>query len=104
MNSLRFYLNGESTVIHTLYELLSSNCNQIWVRDPTPGSKVKPVLLPPSALKPVGFDEDEGMLPYPGDPSSHTGCYRNTSHFPRSSFPRPDGPRARLGKRIQEPR
>jgi type VI secretion system protein ImpG len=35
------------------------------VRDPTPGSKVKPVQLPASALKPVGFGEDEGMLPYP---------------------------------------
>jgi type VI secretion system protein ImpG len=65
MDSLRFYLNGESTVIHTLYELLSSNCTQIWVRDPTPGSKVKPVLLPPRVLKPVGFGDDEGMLPYP---------------------------------------
>ena len=65
MNSLRFYLNGESSVIHVLYELMSSNCNQIWIRDPIPGSKVKPVQLPASALKPVGFNDDEGMLPYP---------------------------------------
>ena len=36
MDSLRFYLNGESSVIHVLYELMSSNCTQIWVRDPTP--------------------------------------------------------------------
>ena len=65
MDSLRFYLNGESSVVHVLYELMSSNCTQIWVRDPSPSSKVKPVLLPPCALKPVGFGEDEGMLPYP---------------------------------------
>jgi type VI secretion system protein ImpG len=65
MDSLRFYLNGESSVVHVLYELMSSNCTQIWVRDPSPNSKVKPVALPPSALKPVGFSEDEGMLPYP---------------------------------------
>ncbi|HYP08471.1 MAG TPA: type VI secretion system baseplate subunit TssF, partial [Bryobacteraceae bacterium] len=65
MNSLRFYLNGESSVMHVLYELMSSNCTQIWIRDPTPGSKLKPVQLPASALKPVGFGEDEGMLPYP---------------------------------------
>ena len=44
---------------------MSSNCTQIWVRDPSPNSKVKPVALPPTALKPVGFGEDEGMLPYP---------------------------------------
>jgi type VI secretion system protein ImpG len=65
LDSLRFYLNGESTVIHVLYELMASNCTQIWIRDPTPGSKVKPVQLPASVLKPVGFREDEGMLPYP---------------------------------------
>ncbi|HUS06615.1 MAG TPA: type VI secretion system baseplate subunit TssF [Bryobacteraceae bacterium] len=66
LSSLRFYLNGESNVIHTLYELLCSNTLQIWVRDPTPNSRVRPVLLPASALKPVGFSSDEGMLPYPG--------------------------------------
>jgi type VI secretion system protein ImpG len=65
MDSLRFYLNGESSLVHVLYELMSSNCTQIWIRDPTPGSKVKPVPLPPSVLKPVGFGEEEGMLPYP---------------------------------------
>ena len=33
MKSLRFYLNGESNLIHSLYELLSNNCVQIVVRD-----------------------------------------------------------------------
>jgi type VI secretion system protein ImpG len=63
MSSLRFYLNGESNVIHTLYELLCSNCTQIWIRDPD--NKVRPASLPPSAIVPVGFGHDEGMLPYP---------------------------------------
>ena len=62
---LRFFLNGESGLIHTLYELLCSRCTQILVRDPTPGSRVRPVALRPEALRPVGFAEDEGMLPYP---------------------------------------
>lgn len=65
LDSLRVYLNGESNLIHALYELLFCNLLQIWVRDPTPGSKIAPVLLPPSALRPVGFEEGEGMLPYP---------------------------------------
>jgi type VI secretion system protein ImpG len=64
-NPLRFFLNGESGLIHTLYELLCSRCTQILVRDPTPGSRVRPVELRPDALRPVGFAEDEGMLPYP---------------------------------------
>jgi type VI secretion system protein ImpG len=63
--SLRFYLNGESNVISTVYELLCCNCTQIWVRDPTPNSRVRPALLPAAAIRPVGFDENEGMLPYP---------------------------------------
>jgi type VI secretion system protein ImpG len=62
---LRLFLNGESGLIHTLYELLCSRSTQILVRDPTPGSRVRPVELRPETLRPVGFAEDEGMLPYP---------------------------------------
>ncbi len=65
IDSLRFFLNGESGIVNTLYELLCSRCSQIIVRDPSPGSKVRPVQLRPDALRPVGFDEDDGMLPYP---------------------------------------
>jgi type VI secretion system protein ImpG len=64
MPSLRFYLNGESGVVNTLYELLCANLLRVVVRDPTPGTRVRPVTLPASALKPVGFEEDEGVLPY----------------------------------------
>jgi len=64
-NPLRFFLNGESGLIHTLYELLCSRSTQILLRDPTPGSRVRPVELRPEALRPVGFAEEEGMLPYP---------------------------------------
>ncbi len=62
---LRFFLNGESGLIHSVYELLCSRCTQILLRDPTPGSRVRPVQLRPDSLRPVGFGEDEGMLPYP---------------------------------------
>lgn len=65
LSSLRFYLSGESSMVHSLYELLSNNCVQIIIRDPKPRSKVQPVYLPPEALRPVGFAEDEGVLPYP---------------------------------------
>jgi type VI secretion system protein ImpG len=61
---LRFYLNGESGVVNTLYELLCANLMRIVVRDPTPGTRVRPVTLPASALKPVGFEEDQAVLPY----------------------------------------
>ncbi len=65
LHSLRVYLNGESNLVNALYELLCCNCSQIIIRDPTPNSKVRPVTLRPDALKQVGFDENDGMLPYP---------------------------------------
>jgi len=65
MNTLRLYLNGESTLVSTLYEVLANNCVQIQVRDCGPAPKRKPVLLPGTALRPVGFGPDEGILPVP---------------------------------------
>jgi len=63
LRSLRFYLNGESNLVHALYELLCNNCSQILVRDP--GSRQRTLRLSPEIIRPVGFAEDEGMLPYP---------------------------------------
>lgn len=63
--SLRFFLNGENNLVNALYELLCCNCVQILLRDPTPRSRVRAVTLPPDSLRPVGFAEDEDMLPYP---------------------------------------
>jgi type VI secretion system protein ImpG len=65
VNSLRFYLSGEGNLVNALYELLCTSCIQILVRDPTMNSRVRPVPLRPEALRPVGFEEEESMLPYP---------------------------------------
>jgi type VI secretion system protein ImpG len=64
LRSLRFYLNGESALIHTLYELLFNNCVQILIRDPEAPQK-PPLRLEPSALRAMGFDDDEALLEYP---------------------------------------
>jgi type VI secretion system protein ImpG len=60
---LRFYLDGESGLINSLYELLFCKLNRIVVRDGNPNSKLPPITLPPSALRAVGFDDDEAMIP-----------------------------------------
>jgi type VI secretion system protein ImpG len=70
IDRLRFYLDGEGGLVNSLYELLFSRLNRIVVRDPTSGSKIAPITLPASALKPVGFEPDEAMLPY-ADRSFH---------------------------------
>src|SRR5262249_32426946 len=63
METLGFYLNGESAIIHTLYELLCRNCSRILVRDPLNSKTL--CELPASQLQPVGFGENEEVLPYP---------------------------------------
>ncbi len=62
---LRFYLDGEGQSGHALYELLLNKTRQVWIRpaDSKPGRK--PVVLPASCIQPVGFGEEEGLLPYP---------------------------------------
>jgi type VI secretion system protein ImpG len=65
MSSLRFFLNGESGLVHDLYELLSNKCAQILVREPGATARAKPFWLDASKLRPVGFGRDEGALPYP---------------------------------------
>ena len=64
MSKLRFYLSGESNLTHALYELLCNNCARIVIRDPTPKSKIAPVVLDSDSLHPAGFGENESMLPF----------------------------------------
>lgn len=64
MDRLRLYLDGDLSLVSTLYELLDNNCQEILFRDPADHSK-SPVSLPASALVPVGLETDEGMLPLP---------------------------------------
>ena len=59
---LQFYLAGDSTVTLNLYELLSRNCIRIVLRHPRKPQKT--VELAPSCLQPVGFHEDESLIPY----------------------------------------
>jgi type VI secretion system protein ImpG len=63
LDRLRFHLSGASNITHALYELLCSRLTRIIVRDPS-NPKLPGVPLPPAAIRPVGFAENEGMLPY----------------------------------------
>ena len=63
LDSLRFHISAEPAIASTLYEVLCNNIVQVLARDPTPGSKKEPVVLRAS-VRPGGFGEDEGLLPY----------------------------------------
>jgi type VI secretion system protein ImpG len=65
LDALRVHLSGEGNLTSTLYELLCNNCTRILVREPGKSAKKPPQQLEPSSIIPVGFGEDEGMLPYP---------------------------------------
>jgi type VI secretion system protein ImpG len=64
LDRFRFYINAEANLASTLYELLLNNCTRILLRDPA-DPKREPIVLPASAISPVGFDLDQGMLPTP---------------------------------------
>jgi type VI secretion system protein ImpG len=78
MDTLRLYLNAEPNVAAVLYELLCNNCLRVMVRRPGRGEEGA-VTLPPGALRPVGFDADEGVLPLPR--RSHVGFRLLTEYF-----------------------
>jgi len=61
LDRLRFFLNGDLPLASTLYELLDNSCTAILLRSED-GTTLK---LPRESLRPVGFGEDEGLLPYP---------------------------------------
>ncbi|WP_416041610.1 type VI secretion system baseplate subunit TssF [Edwardsiella ictaluri] len=59
MDRLRFFLQGEPAVVHTLYELLFNNVTKVVLR-----SGAEEWTLPASIISPVGFDEDENLFDY----------------------------------------
>lgn len=64
IETLRFYLNGESSVVHSLYEFLFLNCLGISMRALPASPEAQPQSLPANAIEPVGFTAAEGILPY----------------------------------------
>ena len=83
---LRFYLDGESGFVNTLYELLFSRVTRVMVRDLTAGSRLTPITLPASALTAVGFGSDEGMIPYSASSFSGHRLLMEYFAFPEKFF------------------
>lgn len=65
LDKLRLFMTGEGPAVAALYELLFNSVLQVVFRPGDGDSKLAPVVLPPNTLEPVGFERDEGMLPYP---------------------------------------
>src|SRR6267378_1457376 len=66
-NRLRFYLNGNNSLVQTIYELLFCHVLKIAVV----GEDKAATYLSPDSIRPVGFALDEEVIPYPAE--SHPG-------------------------------
>jgi type VI secretion system protein ImpG len=64
VDSIRFYLNGESAAVHTLYEFLFLNSLGVSIRALPATEGAAHAILPASCLTQVGFTTAEGILPY----------------------------------------
>ena len=64
LKSIRLYLNGESSLIHTLYELLLNNTLRVLVRNPD-DLKSRTIELPARVLRPIGFEKEDSLVPFP---------------------------------------
>jgi len=70
-HQLRFYLDGESPLVHALLELLLNSVESVSVVAPDGQPQVPPQRLPDDCIQAVGFQLDEGLLDY--DPRSFLG-------------------------------
>lgn len=62
LDTLRFHLSGDRAIAFQLYELLFTHCVDVLA---LPDDDAQPVALPQPALAPVGFAEEEALLPTP---------------------------------------
>lgn len=61
-SSLRFYLRGLPQHAYLLYELLCNSTLDVAIANGA--SDPDPIVLPPESIQPVGFQPEQGMLPY----------------------------------------
>ncbi|MDJ0607335.1 MAG: type VI secretion system baseplate subunit TssF [Kiloniellales bacterium] len=71
LRQLRIFLHGETGVSRTLYYWLCRKVRRARVQVGKAGPDGEGFLLPADTVRPVGFAEEEGLLPYP--PTSFLG-------------------------------
>ena len=64
VDSLRFFLRGETSAIQALYETLFVNTLRVVLQSESPGKGTATAILSPASLAQVGFATGEGALDY----------------------------------------
>jgi type VI secretion system protein ImpG len=80
LDKLRLFLHGDNQIVPPLYEFIFNNTLQVVIRSLDKEAFPRPPLVfaPEEVLHPVGFEIEDGMLPYP--PQSFLG-YRLLTEF-----------------------
>jgi len=76
-DALRFFLRGAASEALPLYELIHNNVELVVVADGV--NDPEPLVMGPQAVRPVGFEADQGLLPY--RPRSPLGYRLLTEYF-----------------------
>jgi type VI secretion system protein ImpG len=84
--SLRFFLNGEGTAHHLLYELLFSHVVSVQLRPLPVNPQAEPVVLGAESILPVGFETHEGILSYSDRSFLGYRLLQEYFHFPQKFF------------------
>jgi len=63
IDRLRFFLDGEGSLMHPLYEMLFNNVARVSVSF-VEGGQSREIALEPGAISPVGFGPEEGLIDY----------------------------------------
>jgi type VI secretion system protein ImpG len=68
ITKLRFFLAGEKAIAYTIYYTLAAQVREVQVvlHDAKKEEQIT-ARLSPKAIRPVGFNEDEGLFPYPAN-------------------------------------
>jgi type VI secretion system protein ImpG len=76
LTKIRLFLKGQAQHVHPLYDLMLTKCFRVVIANDD--ADIRPTIINADALQQVGFDIDEGLLPYPD--SSFMG-YRLLTEF-----------------------
>jgi type VI secretion system protein ImpG len=79
LDRLRFFLSGENHLIANLYETVFNSVIQVVFRSLDDAKAAPIVLSPQECIFQVGFEQDEGLLPFP--PRSFVGYRLLTETF-----------------------
>ncbi len=77
LDRLRFHLAGDGRTVGQLYELIFNHATKVVFHAPATGQQM--VVPPDKALSVVGFEREEGLLPYPAQ--SFPGYRLLTEYF-----------------------